>query len=188
MTTPAQASSTRRRLRLAVAVAALVACGLGLAAFIALPGWVADHIEVQPELLSIRPAPADGDGDILDRVMRGRLRLEGSVWVRNRTIVDLDLHRVAWKARVRGREVASGVLDPGPQLPADRETKVTLTGDIAVIALGLAARDVLTVGRADVDTVISVDASCFGIHAHVERVVTGFDLRIDASAVHEVIN
>jgi hypothetical protein len=170
----------------ALALAAVV--GLAAAGLFVLPDWVASNIEVQPDLLSIRPAPAEGGGDILDRVMRGRLRLEGSVWVRNRTILDLEIERVAWRARVRGREVANGLLEPGPHLAADRETQVTLTGDIAVIALGLAAADVLKVGKADVDTVVAVDASCFGIRAHVERVVRGFDLRIDASGVQDIAN
>lgn len=187
-TTPAPPRAKGRGALVGAIVALVTVSALVGGAVFALPGWLASRIEVQPDLLSIRPAPAEGGGDILDRVLRGRLRLEGSVWVRNRTILDLDVERVVWRARVRGREVASGVLEPGPHLTADRETYVALTGNIAVIALGLAATDVLTVGKGDVDVVLSVDARCFGIGAHVERVAHGFDLRIDASGVQEVAN
>ncbi len=168
----------------AVAAGLVVALlAVGVAFWQQAPDWVAARVHVRPATLVLRPDLEAGAGPILGRLLRGKLKVTGSVWVDNTTWLDIAVRRVRWTAHIRGRAVAAGKLEPGPVLLSDRQDKVEFGATVMLASLGLAAIDILKVGSADVEVEVAMSASVLGLEVERRMRLRDFDLRVDATQI-----
>lgn len=158
---------------------ALVVVAAVWGAYLTAPSMLAAYITARPAMLSMRPVPGPEGGGLLEQVLSGRLHMRGEVWIRNALWIDVRLDRVDWTAYVNGRPVASGQLDPKLLLLADREENFALVAEVAVLQLGLAGKDVLDLGSAEVFVNLHYSASALGFRLAGERKIEGFDLRLN---------
>lgn len=171
-----------RTLVVAVAVL-LMTIGLGMYLRNRLPIWVASQVRLRPATMVLKPDLGGGAGSILGRLLRGRLKVSGEVWVDNQTWFDIEIKQLRWAAILKSRKVAEGNLEPGPELLSDREDKVSFHADVLLASLGLAAVDLLKVGSADVYVDVAYTASILGMTFSNSIRLSGFDLRMDAKQI-----
>jgi hypothetical protein len=169
-----------------LAVLGVLALAAGLAlVWRAVPGWLAQQIELRAGLLTLQPkALPRGIRNSLPQLVFGQVEVAAQVFVRNRTWLDLTLHDVTWRAFLADRQVATGSLPQGQRLPSDREEPVQLRALISAPALGLAVTDVLRLRSADIAVEVDATARALGIPVHRSVRLTGFDLRLDPDSLN----
>ena len=164
-------------------MALLIAVGATVALVQWAPDWAASNVRIRPASLVLQPDLDGGSGTVLERLLRGRLRVRGQALVANDNWFDIEILRVRWTTELRGRVVAEGVLEPGPVLLSDREDKLAFGTDVLLASLGLAALDVLKVGSADVVVQLHYEAQALGLRIDGAATLRDFDLRLDTQSV-----
>lgn len=169
---------------IAAALATLAVAGGVAAAWRLLPPWLSSKLQFRAGMMTLQPkALPRGVVNSLPKLAFGQVEVDAQVFVRNGTWLDLTLGDVTWRALLSGRQVAAGTLPKGQKLPSDREEPVKLHAFISAPALGLAMTDMLRLRTTDVAIEVDATASAFGIAAHRQFRLTGFDLRLDAGDV-----
>lgn len=172
-----------RRWAVATLASLLVASGV-VAAWRLIPPWVASRVQFRAGLMTLQPkALPRGVVNSLPKLAFGQVEVDAQVFVRNATWLDVTLQDVTWRALLSGRQVAAGSLPQGQRLPSDREEPVKLHAFISAPALGPAVADMLRIHTTDIAVEVDATASAFGIAAHRQFRLTGFDLRLDAGDV-----
>lgn len=173
------ANFTRTK-RAVLAVAVVV--GLLAAAWHFVPPWFGRQFELRPGLMTLQPKllPKGIPGSLPD-LLRGQIEVEATIFVRNKTWLNVTLRDVKWRVFVKNRRVARGTL-PGEQLlPSDREQPLKMQALISAPALGLATIDVLRMRSADIVVEVDATASVLGLTLSQKMRLTGFDLRLDST-------
>ncbi len=172
----------RSLLGLALVVLAMTGAYFGLAR------WIAGNLHVRAGLATLRVQPLpNGLPMALPDLLRGKLDLDVTGFVRNDNLIDVELRDAHWQAWVNDKQVGDGELGQVTRLPADREQAVTVQARIDALATGLSPLTVWREGRLDLRVVVAATAVVLGVATSQEFTFRGFDFRVDAPLIGQAV-
>lgn len=159
---------------------AVMGCAALFAGYRGLAAWIAGNLHVRAGLatLHVRPLP-NGLPSALPDLLRGKLDLDVTGYVRNDNLIDVELRDARWQAWINDKPVGEGELGQVTRLLADREEAVTVQARVDAMALGRTPLDVWRQGRLDLRVVVTVTAVVLGLATSQVFTFRGFDVRLD---------